>query len=528
MKKVIVYLFAYLIICIFAVLTLNHQLTVYVMTNKRLLILSVVSICSLGLAATAQDQTIQLTTTKNVGESMTIVTNNVPGGITVDWGDGTPVSYNTDTITGAVKGTTITIQGSSALTSLDCSGNALTKIQLSGAPNLESLDCSNNAMTSLALSGADNLEEIDCSGNQIKTLSLNSQTTPNIKRIFASNNEIASFRVTGSVALEAIDLSDNSLSSLSLTSFSDLSYLDCSNNKLRSLSINSSALSALVCSGNNLTSVSFRSASLSDLRDVVVSNNSLSTLDLSDAEAIHGIYCANNELEKVSLPMSLDGDAPTLDAYDCSNNKLNMTSMPPRTAVPDLINYAQQGPIDISDLLEPGVDGKMNFLLTSNSEDSGKKKIDLDDYTKDACGNSAATLRVYGYVDGAEQLLEKGTDYTMSGVGKDIEFKKPFEYVICRFEPRVAPYRDDFVTSTEPFGVYESRATGIDEVTASTSGLSVSVKGTSVTMSAPKSQAVRIYSAAGQLIWQGVVSNSGTTVQLEKGVYLIGDKKVAL
>ena len=45
--------------------------------------------------AMAQTQVIKLTTAKEAGQAVTFSVNNVKGGVTVDWGDGNPVAYNT-------------------------------------------------------------------------------------------------------------------------------------------------------------------------------------------------------------------------------------------------------------------------------------------------------------------------------------------------------------------------------------------------------------------------------------------------
>lgn len=501
------------------------------MTNKRLLFLTAVSVCSLGLPALAQDQTIQLTTSKSAGETMTLITNHVRGGITVDWGDGTPVAYDKDTVTAEVKGTNIVVKASNDLNTFNCAGNGISRIMINQAPNLVSLDCSNNELSTLSLNGGDALEDLNCSGNEIATLTINTQT-PNLKRVYASDNSLRRLTLTGVTGLEVIDVSNNELTSLSLASQSQLNYLDCSNNALRSLTVNSPELGALVCSNNELTSLTINGATLAELHDVVAANNSLRILNLSRADFIKGIYCANNVLETVTLPTKLVENA-TLEAYDCNNNKLTFASLPSRDAIPDWFSYTTQAPFDLAELLNPGVEEKLDFLLTDDSEDDGIKSLDLSDFLyfagESTEGTTAArvTPRVYAKENGGEVRLASGSDYTVRS--NVLTFKKAFDRVFCRLEPRDNPYRvDGFVVESVPFAVYPTIATGIDDITTADNSLKVTVNGTSVTLTAPARETVRIYSAAGQLMWQGVVTSSGTTVQLGKGVFLVGDKKVAL
>ena len=498
------------------------------MTNKRLLFLTAVSVYSLGLPVLAQDQTIQLTTSKSAGETMTLITNHVHGGITVDWGDGTPVAYETDTVTAEVKGSNIVVSAGDGLYSFNCAGNGISRILINQAPNLVSLDCSNNELSTLSLNGGDALEDLNCSNNEITTMTINTQT-PNLKRVYASDNSLRRFTLTGVTGLEVIDVSNNELTSLSISSQTQLNYLDCSNNSLRSLTVSSPELGALVCSNNELTSLTISGSELPELRDVVTANNSLRSLNLSQAGFIKGIYCANNALETVTLPTKLVENA-TLEAYDCNNNKLTFASLPSRNAIPDWFSYATQAPFDLADLLNPGVEEKLDFLLTDDSEDDGIKSLDLSDYMFFAGESSSVarvTVRVYSMENGGETRLTSGSDYTLRS--NELTFKKAFDRVVCRIEPRDNPYRaDGFVLESVPFAVYPTIATGIDDITTADNGLKVTVNGTSVTMTAPARETVRIYSAAGLLMWQGVVTSSGTTVQLGKGVFLVGDKKVAL
>lgn len=491
--------------------------------NKRLLFVFVASSCGVGLPALAQDQVIRLTTTKSAGETMTLVTNSVRGGISVDWGDGSPVTYEQDTVTAAVRGTDIVVTASSNLTEFNCDGNGLSGLDVSSAPYLRSLSCAGNELTTLTLTALADLEELNCAGNQLTRLVASSNT--NLQRLYASGNSLRTF--TGVSSLEVLDVSDNALSSLSVSAYSSLVYLDCSNNSLRTLSLNSPSLTTLLCADNQLTTLTLPDASLPSLRDIVVTNNSLTRLNLSAATAVQGIYCANNGLTSVTLPSNLS-TAKTLDAYDCDNNSLTFASLPSSTTAPDLFSYTTQSRVDLSSVLNAGEGQKLDFLLTSSSTDDGVKQVAVSDYLLDATGSRVATLGVYAVEsDGSVTALTSGTDYRQSSSG--ISFLLPQDRVQFRFEGSRGVYKDDgFYIATVPFAVYPSLATGIDKVTAAADGLDIDVNGTSVTMSASSARNVRIYTVSGQLVWQGTVDAGGTTVPLSRGVYLVGNKKIAL
>lgn len=110
--------------------------------------------------ALAQDQTVKLTTAKAVGATITLKVNQAKGGVTVDWGDGNAVSYprTSDdllTLTGTLKGSTVTLSAGKWLNTLICSDNELTSIDLSQAPNCSRSTASTT--NSLRLTSRDSL-----------------------------------------------------------------------------------------------------------------------------------------------------------------------------------------------------------------------------------------------------------------------------------------------------------------------------------------------------------------------------------
>ena len=164
----------------------------YVMTALLLL---------LALAGWSADQTVVLTTSRGVGETLTLhVTAISP--VRVDWGDGNVMAYSTEEISGEVKGETITVSGDEMWTALDCSSCGLTAVTTKGAPQLKVLNCSNNALTSLSLSSNTGLQVLDCSDNQIKSLSLTSCKA--LRHLDCSNNVMTSVNVTSNKDLQAL------------------------------------------------------------------------------------------------------------------------------------------------------------------------------------------------------------------------------------------------------------------------------------------------------------------------------------
>lgn len=124
------------------------------------------------------------------------------------------------------------------VTAIDVSGKGisnLTGIELFTA--LTSLDCSNNALTSLNVSANTKLTNLNCGNNRLAALSLEKNTALTTLRCF--ENRLANLDISKNTGLVYVDCYENQLMELNIASNTALSYLDCSNNML--LSVDGSA-----------------------------------------------------------------------------------------------------------------------------------------------------------------------------------------------------------------------------------------------------------------------------------------------
>lgn len=475
-----------------------------------------------GASGVAQDQVVTFTTAKAVGETMTLVTNKVSNGVTVDWGDGTPVAYTTDTISAPVKGSTVTLTGNEKLVFICCSDNGLTAVDISKAPQLQSFSCANNQLTELNTSSNTELTDLNCSNNQISALTITSNQK--LQNLLAANNQLTRF--IGIPSLLSVDVSGNQLTSLSMTSSRSIDYLNFGENDVKTLAFTAPDITTVCGDANQLTSFSI-SGGMNNLVDVSVADNQLNTLNLRTAVGVKGVYCANNQLNRIILAEELR-QARCLDVYDCRNNRLGFNSLLPNSALPDYFMYMPQGTIDLSDELETSTSPwKPAYMLVSDAADEGVKSVDLDDYRRDVWGNNICFMRIYKVENGERTLLTANTDYR--DAGGVISFLKPFDSVVCQFEPSASPYRTDgFISSTEPFAVYASVADNINDAVAAGDGLQISVGDGVLSLSASKTTAVKVFNVSGQPVWQGTVGTATTQVKLEKGVYVVNGKTVRL
>ena len=115
---------------------------------KRLL-LSATALFAI-LNASAEEQTVVLTTSQPEGQTITLLVNATRAGVTVDWGDGTPQAYTSTTnggvleISGTLKGANVTVKAAKGWKMLAATDAGLTAVDLSKATELRSLYLQNN------------------------------------------------------------------------------------------------------------------------------------------------------------------------------------------------------------------------------------------------------------------------------------------------------------------------------------------------------------------------------------------------
>lgn len=102
------------------------------------------------LSAHADNVTIRLATSLSPGAKLTFALP-LNTRVSVDWGDGEVKSYRDSVVTGTLAGDTVTISGTSQLSSFDCHEQNVKWLDITQAPDLVSLDCSDNELTTLDL-----------------------------------------------------------------------------------------------------------------------------------------------------------------------------------------------------------------------------------------------------------------------------------------------------------------------------------------------------------------------------------------
>lgn len=497
-----------------------------------------------GLTAQAQNRTVKLTTSKAAGSEITLLVNRTYSGVTVDWGDGEAQTYNTGDdaireITGTVKGSTITITGTSTWKMLSCAGCGITDIDLSGAQELQSLYCQDNELTAIDLRGMSQLTDLNCANNQLTSITYTNTTYPErdlaaMENINLSNNQLSGTFVVRTSTMHSIDISNNNFTTLYTSSNPNLDVLKCSNNQLKGrLQLNSNtALTTLMCNDNAFTEISLPS-NASNLRQVLCDNNQIaSTLNLQACSELSDVSCTNNLLTTLYLPTN-----KKTSSLNLSNNKLTFGALPRRNQRPAYLAFMPQEPVDISGLENMLSKDGVPYVELATWSTRRENQIDMSNYrTIAASSSSAGTAEcdITWYRENADGTIEELLAGRQSSAPNDY-FAQGVKYTFFTAQPKAfgrikgtSVYKnDDFYIETTRFAIGEGSVTGIGTITGQADGLQLEAARGTLTMSSAAPVAISIYAADGKQVWSGSVSAT-VTLNLPSGIYIVNGSKVAL
>ncbi len=494
--------------------------------------------------AYAQDYTATLTTSKAVGEEITIAVNRVYGGVLVDWGDGTFETVSTPDalteITGTVKGEHIVVGGSKAWKLLIAAGQQLTALDVTKATQLQSLYVQNNALTALTLTGMTALTDLDVSGNALKQFTFGTSSAgrefASIECLNIAGNAFTAAQNYTTATLQALDVSGNDISTLTTASNTALDFLRLDGNKVRSLDLSKNTqISTIVASDNALTRLIVPTSELTTVQQLIADNNKIrSDFDLSECASLSDVSLANNQISTLYVSRTAQ-----LSSMNISGNKLTFASLPLGTRKPAQLTFMPQETVDIS--------GYENVLTTS----AGVPYMPVTTWAArltgmlslDGIARVGATPSIAGTAEGDiewKAVAEDGTETTLtaqtssSGDGdfftrnRTFAFFKPHHlaYAVIRANHSYADAGLSITTTAISIG--EDEATGIGSINADAeSGLSISAARNTLTLSASAPTAVKVYASDGRNVWNGTVSGT-TVVALPAGAYLVNGKKVLL
>lgn len=431
------------------------------------------ALAAAALTAAAQSQTITLTTSRPAGQTMTILVNATRAGVTIDWGDGTPVSYIPDApggvheITGTLLGPSVTLQAAKGLVMLSAEDCELTAIDLSRATEMRSLYLQHNLLTTINISALTNLTDLCLADNALSGVTLSTTKHPNIENLDLSNNPLTTTSFSyATTNLRYLNLADNQYKTLTISKAANLDALIVSGNQLTNLGLPGN-ISLLDARDNNVSKITMPPAGMPMMQQCLFDDNSLSSLDLSASASLNTLTIARNGAKSVVLPSKA-----RFQIYDCSDNSLSFGSLPAKAYMPSVyFAYAPQTDLDLAGSgLHEGSWGSGQrpwLLMNPDYSTRGETQYQLDlTAHKDGSAANSVVFEVYSVQDGESVLLEKASatqktlDYSF--VGGKMTFLKPFRDVYLVMTDPVYP---DLVLRSNHFAVLNPNAEGIETVT---------------------------------------------------------------
>ena len=289
------------------------------MKSKLLLLLTLVSVLGVtAFRASAQEPAIgkiTIGTELNVGDKMNLIFTGPDGtlkDITVEGAKQVKVEGK---IAYEITQKPVTITGD--IRTFECTMSRITTLDFDNCVNLNTLICGTNALKQLDLTGLPALETLNCTTAEINTIKLGGNDK--LKTIKADANKLKSINLTGAPNLETVSLPINSLTEIDLDGVS-CSSLDLSNNALTTLDLSKTkGLEYLSVSMNPLASINLTGCS--SLVNLSAKTTKLEEIDLTGLTALKTLDLHAGSLTKITF----SGNSVLTD-IDLSNNKLSSIS----------------------------------------------------------------------------------------------------------------------------------------------------------------------------------------------------------
>lgn len=382
---------------------------------------------------------------------------------------------------------------------------------------------SGNPAVYIDWSGNDNLTQYltKSSGPTIYEATTKAGATVNVYT-YSEDETLTVFSITGAsmksldvsplTSLIALTAQDAGLEEITWPESADLAEINLQGNKftkfdmarypkLYSLSLNGNCLTSVDLSpaknlqlfdgaGNDISTVTLDNPQLWMLS---LNNNDITEIDLSKVPEMEQLGLYSNRLSHIDVDKM-----PKLKALILDNNRFDFTTLPPIKSSYIIYTYTNQAPADVTP-----VDGK----------------VDLSRY---ASVNGTATEYTWylGVPEPNEDgVLEGETLYIDDEYSIDngiTTFHTPFSGVMCVMTnsefPKLAMYTN----------LMDVTAAGVDEISADTAVVSVSVIGNDVYIKAPAGLPVALHDISGKTIRRAITDDNDTVLNdIQTGVYII-------
>ena len=216
----------------------------------------------------------------------------------------------------------------------------------------------------------------------------------------------------------------------------------------------------------------------------------------------------------------------TLETLSCSNNQLSNLSLAGLSGRKALAVYLENNKLGFSDfystnnMLDYVLGPQQNFSL-GTKEINVNGYVDVPDYEKNVDGQEVnANINWLNTQTGEELVYGRTEDYTSRS--NRYTFLKPFESIQCVVTSTLYP---GIELLSEELKV--SEPTGVKDVNAE-AGLVCKGENGQLYMTADKTIYVRVFTADGKQVWSGTVTNTGVSLNLGHGIFVVNGVKVSL
>jgi len=286
------------------------------------IILTFITILSIGFGATAQNVTIPDANFKAYLVGNTAINTNADTEIQIT----EAAAFTGEIYCRALSISDLTgIEAFIALDTLDCTYNQLTSLDLSQNIMLTELKCHNNQLTALDVTQNTALIYLTCQTNQLTALDISQNLGLTIFR--CDYNQIQSLNLIQHTGLTLFWCNQNQLTTLDVTQNLGLTNLSCGGNQLTVLDVSPNiALTTLWCSNNQLTALNVSQHTA--LLDLSCSTNQLTTLDITQNTALTDLSCGSNQLTVLDATQNT-----VLTKLYCDNNQLTTLDITQNTVL---------------------------------------------------------------------------------------------------------------------------------------------------------------------------------------------------
>lgn len=504
----------------------------------------------------APDPAITLTTSKEnlIGFSIGAAEDNTS--IQIDWGDGTLVDKTINTTRTSIQGTptgtkVIKIYGeASAIKELSLAYcDYLTEVNLSKCTALKTLIVKESSKITTFTYPEDvtTIENLTIDNSSIKNLDIHEWTglrslnyapygtgtiilpdeTEKLENVTLKRLSLKTIDLNKYGNLNSLEITNNSsLETLDINACGKLSKLICkANAKLTSLILPTAktALTELSCEYTGLTDINLREytalqvLNCSGIKEVVLPSdpstltsltckeNGLKTLDVSSCVNLTYLDCSYNELTEITVP---ENPNQVLE-IDCSYNYLTMPTFPEGEKIKMSYIYQKEK--------------VMKYELESSY--TTDETIDFSDWyvKKKGLQSSYFANGVYPtfewYLQGSNEQLESGTDYTITEGCKFQFITIPDDAVYCVISSRAYPDYENYGEPYKTTSCVITRGTSVKENHADIAR--VYATGTNITIIPTEDCTYSVSTATGQVITNGETGQSIEVPVHLSGIYIV-------